>query len=87
MLSEIATLRIVASRTTVPVSTIYHFDVDASNDFDSRYFLMQALPGQHFKSSLAMSAPKAQFDTLTDQLADYYDQLRGLRFDRIGRLW
>ena len=87
MLSEIATLRLVASRTTVPVPTIYHFDVDASNDFGFRYILMQALPGRHFEHGLAMSAPKAHFDTLTDQLADYYDQLSRLRFDRIGRLW
>ena len=87
MLSEIATLRLVASRTTVPVPTIYHFDVDASNDFGFRYILMQALPGRHFEHSLALSVPKAHFDTLTDQLADYYDQLSRLRFDRIGRLW
>ena len=87
MLSEIATLRLVASRTTIPVPTIYHFDVDASNDFGFRYIIMQALSGRHFESSLAMSAPKAHFDTLTDQLADYYDQISRLRFDRIGRLW
>ena len=87
MLSEIATLRLVASRSTVPVPTIYHFDVDASNDFGFRYILMQALPGRHIENSLAMSVPKAHFDKLTDQLADFYDQLRRLRFDRIGRLW
>lgn len=87
MLSEIATLRLVASRTTVPVPTIYHFDVDASNDFGFRYILMQALPGRHSEHGLARSAPKAHFDKLTNQLADYYDQLSRLRFDRIGRLW
>lgn len=87
MLSEIATLRFVASRTTVPVPTMYHFNVDASNDFGFRYLLMQALPGRHFQSGLARSVPEKHFDTLTDQLADYYDQLSHLRFDRIGRLW
>ena len=87
MLSEIATLRLVVSRTTIPVPTIYHFDVDASNDFGFRYVLMQALPGRHCENSLARSVPEAHFDRLTDRLADYYDQLRRVRFDRIGRLW
>ena len=87
MLSEIATLRLVASKTTIPVPTIYHFDVDASNEFGFRYILMQALPGRHFESGLAKSVPAEQFDTLTGQLADYYHQLSRLRFDRIGRLW
>ena len=87
MLSEIATLRIVASRTTIPVPTIYHFDVDASNDFGFRYVLMQALPGRHAQSVLAKSAPEEHLNTLSDQLASYYHQLSRLRFDRIGRLW
>ena len=87
MLSEIATLRTVASRTTIPVPTIYHFDVDASNDFGFRYVLMQALPGRHTQSGLARSVPEEHLNTLTDQLAGYYHQLSHLRFDRIGRLW
>ncbi len=87
MLSEVATLRIVASRTTIPVPTIYHFDVDASNDFGFRYVLMQALPGRHTQTVLAKSVPQEHLNTLADQLAGYYHQLSRLRFDRIGRLW
>lgn len=87
MLSEIATMRVVASRTTIPLPTIYHFEVDASNVFGFRYILMQALPGRHAQSGLALSVPEERLRTLTDQLADYYHQLSRLRFDRIGRLW
>ena len=87
MLSEIATLRLIASRTTVPVPKIYHFDVDPSNDFGFRFILMQALPGRHPESGLARSVPKEHFNKLTGQLADYYDQLSHLRFSRIGHLW
>lgn len=87
MLSEIATLKLVASRTTLPVPIIYHFDVDASNDFGFRYILMQALPGRHSQRGMARSVPEEHIDRVIDQLADYYDQLSRLRFDRIGRLW
>ncbi|CAF9924363.1 hypothetical protein IMSHALPRED_006163 [Imshaugia aleurites] len=87
MLSEIATLRIVASKTTIPVPTIYHFNVDASNDFGFRYILMQALPGRRPQSGLARSVPEEHMDKITDQLAGYYHQLSRLHFDRIGRLW
>lgn len=87
MLSEIATSRLIASKTTVPVPKIYHFDVDPSNDFGFRFVLMQALPGRHLESGLARSVPKEHFNKLTGQLADCYDQLSHLRFSRIGHLW
>ena len=87
MLSEIATVRLVASRTSIPVPRIYGFDVDATNQFGFRYILMQALPGCHPDSGLSRSIPRKYWDKLADQLADYWYQLSRLRFNRIGRLW
>lgn len=89
MLSEIATMRLVAAETSIPVPHIYGFDVTATtaNQFGFRYLLMQALPGHIMNAVLSRSVPSHQINKVASQLADYYHQLSRLRFDRIGRLW
>ena len=87
MLSEITTLRLVTSRTTIPVPTVHHFNIHASNNFRFRYILMQALPGRHLQHTLASAVLAEHLDSVIDQLAGYYHQLCRLRFKRIGRLW
>jgi isoamyl acetate esterase len=87
MLSEIATVRLVSTKTEIPVPQIYGFDVAAANPFEFRYLLMEALPGHAPDAILSRSVPEHQRDKVADQLAEYYYQLSRLRFDRIGRLW
>ena len=87
IMSEIATIQLIASRTSIPVPKIYAFDVDADNPFGFRYVLMQALPGHHPDRGLANSIPREHWDKVVDQLSDYWHQLSRLRFNSIGRLW
>lgn len=87
MVSEIATMKLIASRTSIPIPKIYSFDVRANNAFGFRYVLMQALPGRHLDHGLARSIPRECWDKVVDQLSDYWHQLSRLRFDRIGRLY
>ncbi|KAI9826840.1 MAG: hypothetical protein M1832_005779 [Thelocarpon impressellum] len=86
MLSEIATVRLVGSKTTIPVPHIYGFNVAKTSPLGFRYLLMQALPGRHPDNGFARSIPRTAWDKVADQLADYYHQLSRLRFDRIGRI-
>jgi len=87
IMSEIATITLIASRTSIPVPKIHSFEVDATNTFGFRYLLMQALPGHHLDTGLSRSIPREYWDKVADQLSDYWHQLSCLRFDRIGRLW
>ena len=87
IISEIATVKLIASRTSIPIPKIHSFDVDATNAFGFRYVLMQALPGHHLDEGLSRSIPREYWDKVVDQLSDYWYQLSRLRFDRIGRLW
>ncbi|KAJ7476842.1 hypothetical protein B0H11DRAFT_2426207 [Mycena galericulata] len=41
--SEIATLRFVARKTSIPVPELYHWDCDPSNPIGTRYMLMQRI--------------------------------------------
>ena len=86
MLSEIATMRLVRSRTTIPVPLVYGFDVDVTNLLGFRYILMEALPGHSSGRGFAETVPEAKWDKFTDQFADYYYQLSTLRFPSMGSL-
>jgi aminoglycoside phosphotransferase (APT) family kinase protein len=86
MLSEIATMRLVKSKTSIPVPQVYGFEVSTTNSFGFRYMLMEAIPGHIPPSRFSQSVPQNYWDKITDQLADYYHQLSRLRFDRIGAL-
>ena len=87
IMSEIATIKLIASRTSIPVPKIHSFEVDTANTFGFRYVLMQALPGRHLDNCLSTSIPREHWDKVVDKLSDYWHQLSRLRFDSIGRLW
>jgi isoamyl acetate esterase len=73
MLSEIATIRLIADKTEIPVPQIYGFDVAAANPFGFRYLLMQPLSGQVSDTVLSQSVPEHQRDKVAHQLAEIYD--------------
>ncbi|KAI9762656.1 MAG: hypothetical protein M4579_000274 [Chaenotheca gracillima] len=87
MTSEVATLRVIAARTTIPVPEVYDFDAKATDAFGYRYILMQALPGRQMDARLSRTVPRANWDKITEQLADYTFQLSRLEFESVGRLW
>ncbi|RDL39360.1 uncharacterized protein BP5553_03700 [Venustampulla echinocandica] len=84
--SEITTINLVSSRTSIPIPKVYGSDVSTTNPFGFRYILMEALPGHVPDSSFAKTVPQSKWDKVAEQFADYYFQLSNLRFDHIGSL-
>ncbi|POR36099.1 Protein kinase-like protein [Tolypocladium paradoxum] len=87
MLSEIATMKTLSSRTTVPVPRVFAFDTSPSNEFGFPYILMECLEGRILDSSIARQVPADHLPKVARQLADVLFQLENLTFDRLGRIW
>jgi len=85
--SEIATMRVVRDRTTIPVSQIYAFDMSADQPFGYPYVLMEYLGGRSLDTGIATSVPLEHHAKVAKQLANVFVELQKLTFDRIGRLW
>ncbi|KJZ73024.1 hypothetical protein HIM_07596 [Hirsutella minnesotensis 3608] len=87
MLSEIATMRTLNSRTTIPVPQVFAFDVSPTNGFGFPYILMEYLKGQVLDSTNASAVPAEHLPHAASQLADVLFQLENLSFDQLGRIW
>ena len=87
MLSEIATMRLVAQRTSIPVPEVYCYDWTQNNPFGFSYMLMTALPGKSLKDCLGCSVPKELQPKLAAQMAGYILQLSKITFYQIGQIW
>ncbi|KAI9868271.1 MAG: hypothetical protein M1830_005670, partial [Pleopsidium flavum] len=87
MLSEIATMRLVKQKTTVPVPEVFGYDVNGTNALGYRYILMEALPGRVLDSTFSRAIPETHKEKVAGQFAEYFHQLSKLRFDKIGRVW
>jgi aminoglycoside phosphotransferase (APT) family kinase protein len=53
MLSKIATMKTLNSRTTIPVPQVFAFDVSPSNELGFPYILMECLRGQALETAVA----------------------------------
>ncbi len=87
LLSEIATIRTVRERTSIPAPQVFAFDVSPSNEVGCPYMIMEALPGRTLGGSIAAQVPSEHLPKVASQLAEVVYQLYGLAFDRAGRLW
>ncbi|KAG6161900.1 hypothetical protein E4U22_007707 [Claviceps purpurea] len=87
MLSEIATMKTLKSRTTIPVPEVFAFDVSPSNEFGFPYVLLECLKGKTLESTMAKTVPAAYKQHVASQVADVLYQLENLTFDRLGRIW
>lgn len=87
MLSEIATMKLVKARTSLPVPAVYDVEVTLPNPVGYRYILMEALPGRILEKIFAFSVPREEWDKIARQLATYYRQLSTMTFDRMGQIW
>ncbi|KAG5989135.1 hypothetical protein E4U52_005892 [Claviceps spartinae] len=86
MLSEIATMKTLKSRTTIPVPEVFAFDVSPSNKFGSPYVLLECLKGKTLQKTMAREVPADFKQHVASQLADVLYQLENLTFDRLGRI-
>jgi len=87
MLSEIATMRLVSQKTSIPVPTVYVFDCEATNHFGFPYMFMSALPGKVLKDQFAFSVPPKFQPKIASQMAAYIKQLSEITFPEIGQIW
>jgi hypothetical protein len=87
MLSEIATMRIVNVRTSIPVPTVFAYNCEANNPFGYPYMLMGALPGKILDDQFAFSVPTSFQPKVAAQLAQYVWELSQITFDQSGRIW
>ncbi|OQD64007.1 hypothetical protein PENPOL_c008G03295 [Penicillium polonicum] len=85
LLSEIASMDFVRSKTTIPVPRIFGHNV-SKNDFGFPYLLMEALPGTVLENRWALSIPDSHRKKFATQLAHYVYELSTLRFGKIGCL-
>ncbi|EEU40099.1 uncharacterized protein NECHADRAFT_76042 [Fusarium vanettenii 77-13-4] len=87
ILSEIATMKVVRERTSIPVPQVFCFEVSADQPFGYPYILMEALDGRTFPDGLATAIPAQHRAKVAKQLANVFAELQNLTFSRIGRLW
>jgi hypothetical protein len=87
MLTEIATMRIIRQRTSIPVPRIFDFDVSMDEEFGYPYILMECLSGRTLDNRLARSIPQEHLDKVAKQFANVFAELQTLTFSRIGRLY
>ncbi|KAK4112798.1 hypothetical protein N656DRAFT_789436 [Canariomyces notabilis] len=87
LLSEIATMRTVRARTSIPVPQVFAHDVSASNEVRYPYVLMEYMDGRVLKSPIASAVPSEFLSKVAKQLAEVLFELHGLAFDKFGQLW
>ncbi|EJD42360.1 kinase-like protein [Auricularia subglabra TFB-10046 SS5] len=96
MRCEVATLRLVAERTAIPVPRVFAFCETPANDLGWPYILMSALAGRapadigivHTGTCEPIPAEKQSlFESFCASLADVHVQLRGVAFDAIGAIY
>ncbi|KAI1173436.1 kinase-like domain-containing protein [Nemania sp. FL0916] len=87
LLSEIATMKTVQERTSIPVPRVYAYDISSSNKVGYPYILMEQINGRILKGSLPLEVPHEYWPKVAGHIADVLFQLHELSFDRLGRLW
>jgi aminoglycoside phosphotransferase (APT) family kinase protein len=87
MLSEIATMKTLKRRTTIPVPEVFAFDSSPLNGFGFPYVLMDRLKGRVLQATIAGQVPAKHLPRVASQLADVLFQLEHLTFDQLGRIW
>jgi hypothetical protein len=87
LLSEIATIRVVRERSTIPISKIYAFSMSADQPFGYPYVLREYLGGRSLDTGIATTVPSEHHEKIAKQLANVFAELQKLMFDRIGRGW
>lgn len=87
LLSEIATLKVVHERTSIPVPQIFGFETTDNQPFGHPYVLMEYMPGRTLERRLVLSVPPAYHSKVAKQMANVLFELQKLTFDKIGLLW
>lgn len=92
MKSQVATLRYIACKTSIPVPKVYDYDTCVSNEIDAAYFCMSFLPGQtvadawYDEDERGHDALDARRSRTMVTLIEHLCKLAPLRFSNLGSL-
>ncbi|KLO06344.1 hypothetical protein SCHPADRAFT_838187 [Schizopora paradoxa] len=86
MESEVATLKYLAEKTSVPVPTVIFWNSDADNAVGAEYMFISKVPGVS-ATSIWSEMPIDKKKNLVRQVAENLMKLWSLRFDAIGSLY
>ncbi|KAJ5356303.1 hypothetical protein N7517_010912 [Penicillium concentricum] len=85
LLSEIASMNYIRSKTTIPIPRVFGHSV-TKNAFGHPYILMEALQGTVLENRMALSIPDTHKRKFAAQFAGYIYELGTLQFPKIGSL-
>ncbi|KAK7429709.1 hypothetical protein QQZ08_003735 [Neonectria magnoliae] len=84
--SEIATMKLVAEKTTIPIPKIHAYALGDSSEPLSSFVILDYVEGQELSSAQLKTLSDEQRTRLYTSLADIHIQLRRLEFPSIGCL-
>lgn len=88
MRSEIATLKLVKARTSIPVPQVYLHQACATDEFQFPFTLMQYMPGRELKGGIAEDVPAEYLPKVARQVAQVLFELEHqLAFPSLGIPW
>jgi Phosphotransferase enzyme family len=86
--SEVATLRLLKAKTSIPVPAVYGYDSRYENEIGTPYILMEAMPGKRlWAGGRADFIPEKHKSKVYTQIANILIQLFSLEFPKIGMLY
>ncbi|EGD97990.1 serine/threonine protein kinase [Trichophyton tonsurans CBS 112818] len=83
--SEIATMKFIAEKTTIPIPRLYHYSINQDNILNLPFMAVEFITGNTLHGRIS-KLPEEREQHLYGQLADIYLQLHRHQFDRIGAL-
>ncbi|KAK0631593.1 phosphotransferase enzyme family protein [Immersiella caudata] len=84
--SEVAAMRVIASKTTIPIPRLVAYAVSDGREPLSSFLILEFVDGQRLDPGKLKNLPEKQQTNLYSSLADIYIQLRRLEFPSIGCL-
>lgn len=84
---EIATMRLVKENTSLPVPTVYTYDLSGNNCLGAPYMMIERMPGESIENRVSRDGGiyTHQIRKVDDQVREYISELTTLRFDKISR--
>ena len=88
LMSEVATMRFLKRKTTIPVPEVFGYDCRDNNPVGLPYILMEAMPGRNlWGGGMSDFIPDAYKEKVYQQFSDILVQLYSNPFTRIGMLY
>ncbi|KAI1937030.1 hypothetical protein LOZ57_006697 [Ophidiomyces ophidiicola] len=86
MRSEIATMKYITEKTTIPIPRIHHYSITSDNILGLPFLIIEYIEGNTMHSIKFTSLERKKRRRLYAQISDIYIQLYRQQFDRIGAL-